>query len=132
MTPSHAFVLLILGVLAIYCEFIRPGRIFPILAGSALAVIGSYFLWRNSPTRIGLVLAGVALALFAAEALSAIDLVFGILGVISLTAASRLLFDNPHRIPAALGVPVSLLFGAITVFLSRVAKRARRNKAIES
>ena len=80
--PSQAFLFLIAGMLAVYGELIRPGRIFPGLLGLALTGLGAYFLWLNVPTGIGLTLLTLALALFAAEAIWRVHFAFGIFGTI--------------------------------------------------
>jgi membrane-bound serine protease (ClpP class) len=126
--PGAAFVLLIAGLLAVYSEFVWPGRVWPGLSGCALTVAGAYFLWRNAPTAIGLVLIGIAGALFVAEVFLSVDLICGIAGTAALAAGFYVLFPPSRRISPVLSIPVSLAFGGITAFLALAAKRARRNK----
>ena len=126
--PNIAFIIFILGVLSIYGEFLRPGRVLPGLFGSVMAVTGSYWLWRNSPRTPGLLLLSVGVLFLIAEALWKTHVVAGILGTISLLAGFSLLFPPARRIAPSLTIPISIVFGAVTTFLAFEAKRARRNK----
>ncbi len=128
MVSGYAFLLVLLGLLAIYSEFLWPGRILPGVAGCALTVVGCYFLWQNSPTVIGLGLIGMAVVSFIAEAFWRVDLVAGLLGIVALCCGSCLLIDGSRRIPPAFALPSSVVFGGITMFLLNAAKRARRSK----
>jgi membrane-bound ClpP family serine protease len=113
---------------AIYGEVIWPGRVFPGLAGAAVALTGGYFLWRNSPAALGLELLAGAAALFAVEALLDTYFIAGLLGTAAAASGFCKLFAGRSGIAAGLAVPLCLLFGGVTIFLSRGVKRARRNK----
>ena len=128
MVPTNAFLLLVCGILCIYSESVWPGRVIPGLVGGVLAISGTYFLWRNSPTAIGLLLIGGAVIFFVAEAFWRVDLVSGVAGLVALTCGFCLLFPAPQGIAVRLAIPVCVIFGAITIFLMYQAKRARRNK----
>jgi membrane-bound serine protease (ClpP class) len=126
--PNGAFLLLIFGLLGVYCEFIWPGRIVPGVVGAALAVAGAYFLFRGSLQITGVVLLGIGVLLLVTEALGAPYFLLGALGTVALTAGFGLLLPGSRRIAPGLAVPVSLLFGVLTTLLGSIAKRARRNK----
>jgi membrane-bound ClpP family serine protease len=126
--PNGAFLLLIFGLLAIYCELIRPGIVLPGVLGAASALAGAYFLFRESLQITGLALLAVAILLLIAEAFTAPYFLLGTLGTIALTAGFGLLLPGSRRIATALGIPVSAVFGIITTLLASVAKRAHRNK----
>lgn len=128
MGPSSAFTLFLLGVLGVYREFVRPGGIVPGVAGCVLTIVGGYFLWQNSLNTMGIALLAVAAALFIVETFWKVDLVAGILGTMALSWGFCLLINAPRRIAPALAIPLSVVFGAITLLLSYGAKRARRNK----
>lgn len=128
MSPNIAFVLLISGIFAIYGELIRPGRIVPGLTGAALALVGGHVLWRNSPAPFGLGLLAGAAALFAVEAFFDTYFLAGVLATGAAACGFCKLFPGHPEISPMLTIPLCLLFGIITVFLSRSAKRARRNK----
>jgi membrane-bound serine protease (ClpP class) len=126
--PNTAFLLLIFGVLSIYGEFLRPGRLVPGLLGSIMAITGAYWLWRNSPLPPGVLFIMLAVLLLIAEALWNARFIPGILGTISLLAGFLLLFPSERRIAPTLAIPVSIVFGGMTTFLAFEAKRARQNK----
>lgn len=128
LAPSSAFVLAILGVLAIYCEFVWPGKVYPGVLGSIVLIIGAYFLWLNSPSRSGLLLIGLAVPLFLVETLWKTAFVAGIAGTALLSFGVCRLFIGPSRIGLGLAIPVCIVFGAISVFLAYGARRARQNK----
>jgi membrane-bound serine protease (ClpP class) len=126
--PNVAFLLLIFGVLSIYGEFLRPGRLVPGLLGSVMAITGAYWLWRNSPLVPGVLLIILADLLLTTEALWNARFIPGVLGTISLLAGFSLLFPSARRIAPSLAIPVSIVFGGVTTFLAFEAKRARQNK----
>lgn len=126
--PNTAFLLLIIGVLLIYGEFLRPGRLVPGLLGSILAVTGAYWLWGNSPVVPGVLLIALSVLLLAIEAFLEAHFIAGILGTTSFTAGFYLLFPSDRRISPILAIPVSIVFGGVTTFLAFEAKRARQNK----
>jgi membrane-bound serine protease (ClpP class) len=126
--PNAAFLLLIFGLLAIYCEFLRPGLIFPGVLGAAAASAGACFLFRGPLQIYALVLLGVGALLLAGEAFCGPYLLLGALGATSLTLGFALLFPGPRRIAPALAIPASALFGTLTACLASLAKRARRSK----
>jgi membrane-bound serine protease (ClpP class) len=125
---NTAFLLLIFGVLSMYGEFLRPGRLVPGLLGSIMAITGAYWLWRNSPLAPGILVITLAVLSLIAEALWDGHFVPGILGTILLLAGFWMLFPSERRIAPTLAIPVSLVFGGTTTFLAFEAKRARRNK----
>jgi len=133
MTPVEAFLLVLSGTLGVYCEFIRPGRVFPGLAGSVLAAAGIRGFACMQLTRAGMVLIGLAIALFLLEvfwleAFWRANLLAGLAGIVSLTIGFCLLVRGPGGIPPALAIFAGISFGCLTLFLCCGAKRARRNK----
>ncbi len=133
MTPVEAFLLVLSGTLGIYCEFIRPGRVFPGLAGSVSVAAGIRAIARMQLSHTGMVLIGLAIALFLLElfwlkALWRVNLLAGLAGIVSLTIGFCLLVRGPGGIPPALAISAGISFGCLTLFLCYQAKRARRNK----
>jgi membrane-bound serine protease (ClpP class) len=126
--PNGAFLLLIFGLLGVYCELIWPGRVIPGVLGAATALAGAYFLFREPLQMAGLVFLGMGGLLLIAEALAAPYFLLGSLGTIALTAGFVMLLPDSRRIAPGLAIPVSALFGALTTLLASIAKRARRNK----
>jgi membrane-bound serine protease (ClpP class) len=128
LTLNLAFVLLICGIFAIYSELIQPGRIVPGLSGAALVLVGGHALLRNSPASLGLELLAGAAALFTLEVFFDTYLLAGVLGTVAAACGFGKLFPGRPGISPMLAIPLCLIFGVITVFLSTGAKRARRNK----
>ena len=126
--PNITFPILMVGLLLVYSEFLRPGRLVPGLLGSVMAVAGSYWLWRNSPVTPGILLLILAAVLLSAEALWGTHFIPGLLGTLALASGFFLLFPPERRIAPGLAIPISIVFGAITTFLAFEGKRARRNK----
>ena len=126
--PNGAFLLLLAGLLAIYCELIWPGRVIPGVLGAAAALSGAYFLYREPLQPAGLALLAAALLLLIGEARAGPYYVLGFAGTVALTAGFALLLPDSRRIAPGLAIPVSAAFGIITTFLAAIAKRARRNK----
>lgn len=126
--PNTAFVLLIFGILGIYGELIRPGRVVPGVMGAAAAVTGSYFLFRWPLEIGGIALLSAGALLLIGEACWGPYLVMGALGAIALTAGFSLLLPGPRRILPELAIPLSAVFGILSALLASGAKRARRNK----
>lgn len=126
--PNIAFVLTVLGLLAIYWELIRPGRIYPGTLGAAGMLVGAYFLWRLGPTAYGLKLLAAAGIFFVVEGCWNTGFLAGIAATATLAIGSWKLFAGPRHIAAYAAFPLSLAFGTATIWLSAGAKRARRNK----
>jgi membrane-bound ClpP family serine protease len=126
--PNTAFLLLVCGLLAIECECIWPGRVFPGVAGAAAAIAGAWLLFQPPLQFSGLSLLVAAVVLFAAEALLGPSLLFGALGALALIAGFSLLLPPSRAIAPALAIPCSALLGFSTALLASLAKRARRNK----
>ncbi len=129
--PNLAVILLMVGGLLIYLEFNAPGTIVPGALGTLL-VLMSLFALNLLPleyTAVGF--------LVAAFVLFVLDIKFSTHGILGLVAIGCLVFglltlvDGPIpemrvRLGTALGAGIG--FGVITIFLTTIALRARRNK----
>jgi membrane-bound serine protease (ClpP class) len=133
MDPNLAFLLLVIGALALYVEFNHPGAVIPGTIG-VIFILLAVFALNLLPTRfaaIALILG--AFALFAAEAKFASHGVLTVGGIILLTLGGLLLVDAPipqMRVHLITALAVSIPFGIITAFLMSIAIRARRNKVV--
>ncbi len=133
INPDLAILMLVLGGLLIYLEFNVPGTIVPGALGTLLVVL-SLFALNLLPVRDTAVL-----LLIAAIALMVLDLKFaghGILaaaGIVCLVLGMMTLVDGPVpelRVHPATALAAGVGFGLITVFLLRLALRARRSKSM--
>jgi membrane-bound serine protease (ClpP class) len=131
LSPGLAFTLGITGTLGVYCEFVRPGKVWPGAIGSMLLVVSAYSLAQYHPSMRGLILLASAAVLFLVETFQETRLISGIAGTVALAAGSSTLLDKPRTIPPVLACLLSLILGSVTVYLANGAKRARRNKRID-
>lgn len=131
MDPNIAFLLLVIGALALYVEFNHPGAVVPGTVGVVFILLAVFAL-NLLPTRfaaVGLIFG--AFVLFAAEAKFASHGVLTIGGIILLTLGGLLLVDAPipqMRVHLITALAVSIPFGLITAFLMGIAMKAQRNK----
>lgn len=131
--PNIALLLLVGGALLIYLEFNIPGTIVPGAIGTVMVLL-SIFALDFLPIRHT-----ALLFLIAAAALIVMELKFashGILaafGIVCLAFGTLTLIDAPIPelvIHPWVAISLCTAFGLITLFLTRLAMRARRNKAL--
>lgn len=131
--PNIALLFLVGGALLIYLEFNSPGTIVPGALGT-LMVLLAVFALNLLPIRYTAVL-----LLLAAMALLILEAKFGGHGVLATAGILCLTFGTLTLVAAPVpemavapwvAIAVSLGFGVITVFLVRLAVRARRRKAL--
>jgi membrane-bound serine protease (ClpP class) len=131
MDPNMAFVILAIGLLALYVEFNHPGAIIPGVVGFFFIVLAIFAL-NILPVRYSaLGLIALAFIFFALEAKFTSHGVLAIAGITSLTMGGLLLVDGPipqMRVHLGTALSVSIPLGLITAFLMTIAIRARRNK----
>jgi membrane-bound serine protease (ClpP class) len=133
MDPNIAFLVLVIGALAVYIEFNHPGAVLPGVVG-VLFILLALFALNLLPTRYSsLALIALAFVLFALEAKFVSHGILTIGGIAALTLGGLLLVDGPipqMRVKLIVALAVSLPFGLITAFLMSIAWRARRNKIV--
>jgi membrane-bound serine protease (ClpP class) len=131
MDPNMAFVLLAIGLLALYVEFNHPGAIVPGVVGFFFVVLAVFAL-NILPVRyaaLGLIL--VSFVFFALEAKFASHGILTIAGIVSLVIGALLLVDAPipqMRVRLWTALAVAIPLGVITTFLMGIALKARRGK----
>jgi membrane-bound serine protease (ClpP class) len=132
VNPNIALMLLVFGALLIYLEFNTPGTIVPGALGTLMLLLGIFAL-DLLPIRFTAVL-----LLIAAFALMLLEAKFGGHGALALAGIVCLIFGTLTLVAAPIpelrirpwvAIAVSVGFGGITVFLVRLAWRARRMKA---
>ncbi len=131
VNPNIALLLLVGGALLIYLEFNTPGTIVPGALGTLLVLLGIFGL-DLLPIRYTAVL-----LLVGAIVLMALEAKFGGHGALAIAGIVCLLFGTLTLVAAPVpemaispwvAIAVSAGFGGITVFLVRLAVRARRRK----
>ncbi|HUN87229.1 MAG TPA: nodulation protein NfeD [Terriglobales bacterium] len=131
MDPNISFIILAIGLLALYFEFNHPGAIVPGVVGFFFVVLAVFAL-DILPVRfaaLGLIL--LAFVFFALEAKFTSHGALTIAGIASLTIGALLLIDSPipqMRVHLWTALSVSIPLGLITAFLMSIALKARRNK----
>lgn len=131
MDPNVAFILMSLGMLALWAEFNHPGAILPGVVG-LIAILLAVFALNLLPTRYAaFALILVAFAFFALEAKFTSYGILGIGGVICLVFGALLLVDGPipeMRVHLLTALVVSVPIGVIAVFLMTLVMRAHKNR----
>ncbi len=131
--PNLAVLLLIVGGLLIYLEFNAPGTIVPGALGTLFVLI-SLFSLNLLPVRYTAVMLVVgALALLVLEAKFASHGVLAAAGTVALVLGLLTLVDGPIpelRVHPATAIAAGAAFALITLWLVRLAVRARRNKSL--
>jgi membrane-bound serine protease (ClpP class) len=129
--PNLAVLVLMVGGLLIYVEFNTPGTIIPGTLGTILVLLALFGLNLLPVRYTSVMLLLAAFALLILEAHFASHGVLATAGIISLVVGALTLVDGPIpelRVHLATALSAGLAFGLITVFLLRLALRARRSK----
>jgi membrane-bound serine protease (ClpP class) len=125
--------MLVIGGLLIYLEFNAPGTIVPGALGTLLVLL-SLFALNLLPvhyTAVMLLLAAAVLMVLEVKFTS--HGVLALAGIVCLVLGMLTLVAGPvpeMRVHASTAVAAGVAFGLITVFLVRLAVRARRNKSM--
>jgi membrane-bound ClpP family serine protease len=119
------------GLLLIYCELIWIGTVLPGVAGAAMTMCGVFWLVQFRPAAAGVQLITGALACFAVEARYQTCFLMGATATVLLACGFWQFYSREPLIGAAVAFPGSFVFGAVTIVLLDVGKRARRNKRID-
>ncbi|HEX4285343.1 MAG TPA: NfeD family protein, partial [Terracidiphilus sp.] len=131
VNPNIALLLMVCGALLIYLEFNTPGTIVPGALGTLMVLLGIFGL-NLLPIRYTAVL-----LLIGAVVLMMLEAKFGGHGALAIAGIVCLLFGTLTLVAAPIpqmaisplvALAVSAGFGGITVFLIRLAVRARRRK----
>ncbi|HEX8619937.1 MAG TPA: nodulation protein NfeD [Thermoanaerobaculia bacterium] len=131
MDPNVAFILMSLGMLALWAEFNHPGAILPGVVG-LIAILLAVFALNLLPTRYAaFALIVAAFVLFALEAKFTSYGVLGAGGVIAMIFGALLLVDGPipeMRVHLVTALVVSVPLGAIAVLLMTLVVRAHKHR----
>ena len=131
--PNLAVLVLLVGGLLIYVEFNTPGTIIPGTLGTILVLLALFGLNLLPVRYTSVMLLVAAFALLILEAHFATHGVLAAAGILCLVIGALTLVDGPIpelRVHLATALSAGLAFGLITVFLLRLALRARRSKVL--
>jgi len=126
VSPAVALGMFTVGVLLIYFELNRPGRVIPGAVGLLLTLLACARLAAAHPGFVGVVL------VVTAGALLAMELVWGANRVVAVAATLAMVLGFRQLVVPPMGWMVCILYGVglggVTAVLTRVALRARANK----
>ncbi len=131
INPNIALLFLVGGALLIYLEFNSPGTIVPGALGTLMVLLAVFALNLLPIHYTAVLLLVAALTLMLLEAKFGGHGVLAIAGIVCLTFGTLTLVAAPvpeMAISPFVAIGVSAGFGGITVFLVRLAVRARRRK----
>jgi membrane-bound serine protease (ClpP class) len=130
--PNVAFVLLVLGALGMYMEYLSPGLIFPGVGGGILLLLGLSALSVLPINWTGAALLLLSVAFFLLEIKFTSHGILGIGGAVAMILGSLLLVNGPPalRIRLSTSLAVSLPFAAITLFLVSLVVRSRAQEVM--
>ncbi len=128
--PNLAFLFLSIGTLALIYELASPGMGLGGVLGTIMLVLGFVALSVLPVNLAGLLLLGLAAALFVGEVLTPGVGVFAAGGTIALLAAGLLLFEGSVQVSPAVLWPTALVIGAAALLAGRLAWRARREPSV--
>lgn len=133
INPNIALLLLVGGALLIYLEFNVPGTIVPGALGTLMVLLGVFGLNLLPVRYVAVALIIGAVVLIILEAKFGGHGALAIAGIISLVFGMMTLIASP--IPQLdvhpwVALSIGIAFGLITVFLLRLAVRARRQKTL--
>jgi membrane-bound serine protease (ClpP class) len=129
--PNLAVLLFVVGGLLIYVEFNAPGTIIPGTLGTIMVLLALFALNLLPVRYTSVMLLAAAFVLLILEAKFASHGILAAAGIASLVIGALTLVDGPIpelRVHLATALSTGLAFGLITVFLLRLALRARRSK----
>jgi len=130
--PNLAVLVLMVGGLLIYVEFNTPGTIVPGTLGTVMVLIALFALNLLPVRYTSVMLLLAAFVLLILEAHFATHGILAAAGILALVVGALTLVDGPIpelRVHLATALSAGLAFGLITVFLLRLALRARRSKS---
>ena len=133
MNPNITFILLGIGMMAIYAEFNHPGAVIPGVVGFVFVVLALVAFGMLPTNYVSIVMILGAFALFILEAKYPSHGLLGLCGVLLMVFGALLLVDGPipeMRVNLWTALGVSIPLGVITVFLMSIALKARRNKVV--
>jgi membrane-bound serine protease (ClpP class) len=129
--PNLALLVLMVGGLLIYVEFNSPGTIIPGTLGTILVLLALFALNLLPVRYTSVMLLAAAFVLLILEAKFTSHGILAAAGIVCMVLGALTLVDAPIpelRVHLATALSTGLAFGLITVFLVRLALRARKSK----
>lgn len=133
MNPNLAVLMLVAGALLIYLEFNAPGTIIPGALGTLLVLLALFALNLLPVHYTAVMLLLAAAALLVLEVKFTSHGILALVGIVCLVLGMLTLVQGPvpeMRVHLTTALGAGIAFGLITVFLVRIAWRARHNKVM--
>jgi membrane-bound serine protease (ClpP class) len=132
--PNLITLMLSIGIIGIVVELWNPGLVFPGTVGAISLILGLYGLQVLPVSLAGLLLMGLAVAFWVAEAFVPTHGALTVAGGVLFVLGSLILFDPAGdayqvSLPVALGIALTLTL-LLAFALSRVVRVARRPAAV--
>lgn len=128
MSPDALYLVTLLGLVAVYYEFLRPGMVLPGLGGALLALWGASQFHLSSLRSAGFLLLFSSLCAVVGAAFLGRVWLFGTAAAIAFWLGS-VSFSDPAVSPITAGTATAL-FLPTTILLLRLAVLARRKKRL--
>jgi membrane-bound serine protease (ClpP class) len=128
LPPTAALLLLTLGIALIYLELNRPGSVLPGALGLLATLFSIAAIAHHHPSLPAVILCCTAVALLALDLYRPTHMLIAIAATLALVLGFSKLF--PAAIHLWVSVPCGAMLGAGTSLLTRIARRARANKAV--
>jgi len=126
-TADIALIALTLGILLLYIELNRPGRVLPGAIGLLLALLAMPSLFANGIHSVALpVLLGASVVLLALGLRRKVHILVSVAATLGL-----ILSFNAIEGDTALAIPCGLSLGVTSSLLANIARRARANKGLD-
>jgi membrane-bound serine protease (ClpP class) len=128
VNPTIAFLLLSVGLIGLSIEIFSPGLIAPGVLGLISFLLGLYGTAQLPVTAAGVLLLGLAMALFIAEAHFSTHGILGAGGVLSLVLSGLLLFNTNEGFGVSVPIVIAsgIVLGGFLAFIIQRAVQARR------
>jgi len=126
VSPAAALGMFTVGLLLIYFELNRPGRVIPGAVGLLLTLLACARLGAAHPGFVGMVLVITAVAMLAMELVRGINRVVAIAATLAMVLGFHQLVVPP--VGWMLCILCGVALGGVTTMLTQVARRARANK----
>ena len=127
-TADIALIALTLGILLLYIELNRPGRVLPGAIGLLLALLAMPSLFANGIHSVALpVLLGASVVLLALGLRRKVHILVSVAATLGLILS----FNAIEGVYTALAIPCGLILGVTSSLLANIARRARANKGLD-
>ena len=123
--PNRAWIAILVGIVLIYRELMKPGRVLPGMFGALAFCVGGYSLFQHAWNPVAAAMIAGGIALLVVQGFWLLYWIPTLAATILTAVGAHWLTDPPISwVPAAAAVPLS----GVTAFLLRTAVRARRSK----